>query len=54
LIHDDPRHFFGRQRLAQAGRQLEELPHVQEGPRLMRAPVAAFVADDDHRGNGWQ
>jgi len=46
LINDDPCHFFGRQRLAQAGGQLEELPHVQDGPRLTRARVAA----EEHRG----
>ena len=52
LINDDPGYFFRRQRLAQASRQLEELAHVQEGPRLMRARATAFIADAEHRGNG--
>ncbi len=48
LIDDDPRHFFGRQRPAQAGRQLEELPPI----RITPARVAAFVPVDDRHGSG--
>ena len=41
---DDVRHFFGRQRLAQAARQLEQLLDVHPSANV-RPRVAAFVDD---------